>query len=293
MRNSKLGVTLLAIVGLIGMWGCGGVAEKQTFSSVGSAIKPAGAEPDRQAANGQAQPAPGGKPQEPAKITRQIIYRGFVDIVVDNIDDAINKVQQAIQKYDAYIQESSQSGQSGYRRDAKFVIRVPVTKYEDSRAEFAKIGILRSNRSESDDVTEEVMDLEARLKILRAEEEALQDLLKKVTDKLEEILKVRDQLVRNREQIEKAEGRLRYLTSQVSYSTITLDIEEDKAYEPPTKPTFGESISRTFERSILELQNFGKNVVIAVVGLAPWTPLILLGVWLTRRLYRRMFSKRS
>ena len=112
-------------------------------------------------------------------------------------------------------------------------------------------------------------------------------MLKKDAGKLEELLKVREQIVRNREQIEKAEGRQRCLSAKVTYSTITVQLSETKDYVPPTSPDYGSRLSRTFWNSVGAMEDAGKAIVTFVVAIAPWSPFIVLGLWLLRRATRR------
>lgn len=239
----------------------------------------------RKAAGGKNPPAPG-QPD----FDRKIIYDGRVEVVVDEIDPITDRVRDLVKRHEGYLASSEVSGTGGSRRTAEFTVRVPVAGYEQLRDEFAKLGNTTRNASKSEDVTEEFMDLEARVKILKQEEEALKELLKKDAGRLDELLKVREQLTKNREQIEKTEGRVKYLTSKVSYSTIYLTLRETKDYIPPTNPSFGGQIGSAFSNSVDALYTFGKNIVLFVVTVAPWSPLILLGLWLLRRAYRWAMS---
>lgn len=253
--------------------GCGGDSKKPAMRD--------GAEPEVKAAAGAQAP--------PMKaLERKIIYEGTVALVVPDVDAAAQQVLAAAKQFDAYISGSDVSGSAGSRRSATFTVRVPADKFEALREALAKLGEVTRNSSKSEDVTEEFYDLDARIKVLKGEEEALKELLKKEAGKLEDLLKVREQLTRNREQIEKAEGRQRFLSAKVTYSTVTVLLSETKDYIPPTSPSFGGRISRSFWQSVGALEDAGKAVVYFLAAVGPWLPFVLVGTLLLRPVVRRV-----
>ena len=286
MRRALLLIGLAA--GLFA--GCGGESPKSAYRTSDEAFtgaqREAGVAGEAPVGGAKAPPANAAVPPAQA-VERKIIYEGDIDIVVPDVDPSAEQVRAAAKQFDAYISASDVKGSAGYRRTASFTLRVPADKFEPLREALAKLGEVTRNSSKSEDVTEEFYDLDARIRVLKQEEEALQELLKKEAGKLEDLLKVREQLTRNREQIEKAEGRQRYLSAKVTYSTLRVELTETKDYVPPSSPSFGGRISDLFWRSIGALEDAGKAVVLFLVAVAPWSPLILLAGWLIRRAVRR------
>ena len=272
----------LYLLGLtVGLFaGCGGDYKSARFDAADG----------EKAAGGKAAP-PGGAPPPANAVERKIIYEGTVALVVPEVDAASEQVRATVKQFDAYISASDVSGYAGSRRTATFTVRVPADKFDAFREAVAKLGEVTRNSSKSEDVTEEFYDLDARIRVLKKEEEALTELLKRDAGKLDELLKVREQLTRNREQIEKAEGRQKYLSAKVTYSTVTVTLSETKDYVPPTSPTFGGRIARSFWQSVDALENAGKGVVYFLAAVAPWSPLILIAVLLFRRPLRAVWSR--
>ncbi len=280
---------LLFVLLMLTVVGCGNQSE-QSFKPVGSAIKPSSS-PRNDYRDADGVPAAGGKPAAPVDVSRKIIFTGDMHLIVDELDATTAKVQQIVSAATGYIAQSDVQVRSNNRREADYTVRVPVEQYEDVRTACSKLGSVTRNSSKSEDVSEEYADLEARIKALKAEEAALTDLLKRENAKLDELMKVRDQIVRNREQIEKAEGRTRLLANKASFSTIRLGIEEKKDYVPPSEETFGGNASNAFSNSWQALVNLGKFLAIAAVSLVPWLPVIALivgVVWWQVRRFRRM-----
>jgi hypothetical protein len=98
---------------------------------------------------------------------------------------------------------------------------------------------------------------------------------------------VSDRIFEVRQQIERVEGRLKYLETMTALSTVDLTLREVKDYKPPTAPTFGDRVGRTFADSWDALVNFAEGVALFAVTLTPWLPILvpatLAGVWLIRR----------
>lgn len=163
---------------------------------------------------------------------------------------------------------------------------MPADKFQAAVEAFAGLGVVTRTTADSQDVTEEFIDAEARLKNYKAEEAALNKLLESAAGKLEDVLKIREQVVRTRAEIERIEGRLKYLTSQTDLSTITLTVREEREYTPAAVKGFGGRVGERFRWSLGQIRLFGENLVLAAVAAAPWVPGVLLAGWLLRRLWR-------
>ncbi len=160
----------------------------------------------------------------------------------------------------------------------------------------SKLGEVRTNHVGSQDVTEEFADLEARIRNKQEEEKRLLKHLAESTGKLEDILSVERELSRVRGEIEQMQGRLRFLANRAELSTVTITATEWKDYTPPAPMTFQAQLSHTFFRSLDGLVSFGKTILLLLVALVPWTPLIVIGLfvllWLIRS-ERRATARRS
>lgn len=218
---------------------------------------------------------------------RKIRYTATVHIVVRNLDDASAEVEDLVDRHRGYIAKTERIGSSGLRRVGTWTIKVPVEQYRDLVQSLAKLGFVERNSSDSEDMTEEFVDLQARLKNMKVEEEALNKLLKDGANKIEDVLKIRDHIVKVRGDIERAEGRLKFVESATSLSTVNLTLREDAEYVSPTAPTFSGEISDAFDSSTRSLKQTGRAAVIGAVAVAPWLPLIVIAGLVVRYLYRK------
>jgi hypothetical protein len=229
------------------------------------------------------------KPEE----QRKIIYNATLELIVNDLAKAEEILLQTVKEHNAYIGQSDMIGSTGQPRQGHWRLRVPTDRLQPCIDALVKLGVPQKNSTDSRDVTEEYTDLEARLNNKKKEEATLQAYLadKKAMSKLEDILKIEQELSRVRGEIEQAEGRLRLLSKLSALATLDVTMHEVKDYVPPQAPTFGNRVAGTFTGSVELLQQFGEGLVLMAAALAPWLlPLALVAVpaWLVgRRLWAR------
>lgn len=152
-------------------------------------------------------------------------------------------------------------------------------------AELEKLGELERSSRDAQDVTEAYADLEARLRNKQLSETRLLSHLEKSAE-LKDTLELERELSRVRGEIEQLQGQLNLLKSKTDLATVMVTLLERQGYTPPTKPTFGIQVSRTFDNSWKALVDFGQTLALIAVALAPWLivfALILTPVWLIVR----------
>jgi Domain of unknown function (DUF4349) len=111
-------------------------------------------------------------------------------------------------------------------RSATVEIKVPAARWGQLVAGLKPIGTLESENENAEDVGEEFVDVQARVSNAKRLEARLIDLLANRTGKLSDALQVERELARVREEIERYEGRIRYLRTQAAVSTMTVTIHE-------------------------------------------------------------------
>ena len=168
---------------------------------------------------------------------------------------------------------------------------MPAADFRTAVARLVTLGQLVRNSSDSQDVTEEFFDLEARVRNFRVEEETLSKLLKEAAVRLDDMLKIREQIKVVRGEIERAEGRLKYLSSMAALSTITLTAREEVPYvpeAPAAAATFGEQVVTRFESSWNSLVASVKAFVLWAVEVSPFVPFYALAAGAVALVVRRV-----
>ena len=155
-----------------------------------------------------------------------VIRTGQAFIEVDKVDPAILKIRQLAVQVGGYITNSSISGGRDQIRQATFELKIPAPKYDQAVGSLSSIGKVETVNTTAQDVGEEFVDVTARVNNSRRLEERLISLLANRTGKLDEVLRVERELARVREEIERYEGRLRYLSARVALSTLTITVHE-------------------------------------------------------------------
>ena len=219
--------------------------------------------------DGQGQPA-----QD--KMPRKIIYTAMVNLIVEDFAKADQALIELVKTHKGYVISSEISGSPGSPRTGQWKVRVPIDQFDPFRAALAKLGEPERSSTDSQDVTEEYYDVEARIKTKKVEEASLLRLLENSTGKIDDILAVRRELSRVREEVERQQGRLQVLAKLTAMSTLTINLRERSSYRPPEAADFGTTIGRTLSDSWSALLGFGKGVVIFLTALIPWLPLVAL-----------------
>ena len=161
------------------------------------------------------------------KLPSQMIIRtGQVSIEVDSLERAVREVTEMAAKAGGFIASSSISSGENAARTATIEVKIPAERYQGTVDGLKQVGKIRSAATNSQDVGEEFVDVTARVSNAKKLEERILNLLATRTGKIEDVLNVERELARVREEIERYEGRIRYLKSQVSMSTLTVTVFE-------------------------------------------------------------------
>ena len=286
----------LALTLTVGLLGCGEEGarfnESKTAASRGIVLSAVSSATAAQALVPQASPAREQAPDTPAdppKATanRKIIYNATVDLVTENLNQLDAKLTSLIQSRGAYIADSSLTGAAGSTRNGSWKVRVPVDAYDAFVRGVLGLGELVSTNANSQDVSAEYYDLDARTKAKQVEETRLLKHLSDSTGRLDEILAVERELSRVRTEIEQMQGRLAVLSNLTSLATVTITATEIQDYVPPQNPNLGQKVARTFAGSVETLQAVGEALLLFTVAIAPWLPFLIVAAFLLFFIFRR------
>jgi hypothetical protein len=155
-----------------------------------------------------------------------LIRMGSASIEVEKLDPAIIKVRQLATQLGGYVANSSISGGRDQVRSATLELKIPAARYDQAVGGLGGIGRVESVNTSVEDVGEEFVDISARVANAKRLEERLVTLLATRTARLSDVLAVERELARVREEIERYEGRLRYLRTRAAVSTLSVTVHE-------------------------------------------------------------------
>src|SRR6266446_6205722 len=155
-----------------------------------------------------------------------VIRNGQTSVEVDSLERAVAQVRLLAGRVGGYVANTTMQTGRGQLRAATLEVKIPADRFDDGLGGLAALGKLESVNVNAEDVGEEFTDVTARMTNARRLETRLIDLLATRTGKLKDVLDVEHELARVREEIERYEGRLRYLRAHAVLSTLTIYVHE-------------------------------------------------------------------
>jgi hypothetical protein len=205
-----------------------------------------------------------------------VIRVGQAFIEVEKVDPAILRIRQLAAQVGGYIANSSVSGGRDQIRQATLEVKIPASKYDQAVGDLSTIGKVETVNSTAEDVGEEFVDVTARVNNARRLEERLITLLSTRTGKLDEVLRVERELARVREEIERYEGRLRFLGTRVATSTLTITVHEPAPIlgNSPGQNPIAAALRRAWKNFVALvaglIASLGIVIPLALIGLGGW-----------------------
>jgi uncharacterized protein DUF4349 len=291
MRRIKGAVVGMAALGLVLLAGCGAKGNDNGSSESGAAAPmQKGEAADGKSTSGapQSQGQPG-QPQDEPTITRAIIKTGSLTVEADNVDA---KRQQAITIITGLkgqvASEDSGSNGDGRITNANLVLKVPTASYETAIQRLSELGKRLQIHQESNDVTEQVVDVESRIESQRASLERMRTLLSKANT-IGEIVSVETELTRREADLESLLAKQKNLALQTELATLALTLTEKG--KPPV-------VAKEPDRGFVAGLKGGWNAFTATFGalataigaILPFVvllALIVVPLWLLRHRLRR------
>jgi hypothetical protein len=226
--------------------------------------------------------------QQQNAIERMIIKSADLSLQVENVREAEAAVSAQVAALGGYVVRVEMSG-TDERMTAHMTFRVPAERFDETLTGVQGLAKKVLSRTVSgDDVTEEFVDLRARLGNLEATRDRLRNLLEQAVE-VEDALEVNRALTEVQGQIELLQGRMEYLQQSAALSTITVYLSPVPVTPIVTQGSWQPlAVARDALRSLVELGQGVVNLAIVLLVWTPvWLPLLLLGWWGWRRLRRQ------
>jgi hypothetical protein len=290
MRNLRSSLTLALLLVLI-MGACARGAEE----TADSAAPEAPMEAPSAGEGGESEFSGGDAIAQPLPEESLIIYTGDISIVVADTEATAAEIQALTASMGGRVVSSSFFQSTGGAFAGTITIRVPVERFDEamSRIQEMAVEVRRADRS-SEDVTEEYVDLQARLENLEATADRVRSFLEEAND-VEEALAVNQELSRLEAEIEAHKGRIQFLENRADFSTITVSLTPDELAQPIEVGGWrlGGAAREAVEALLGALQGLARIVVWIVIFIVPLALVILLPLAILARLALRRMGRRS
>jgi hypothetical protein len=215
------------------------------------------------------------------EMERKLIKKGDISFETTDLQSSRKTIFEAVEKYSAYVSSDQEYTLVGQRHN-EIEIRVPAKDF-DHFLQDATIGVERFDTKHIDvkDVTEEFLDVQARLKVKKELENRYLNLIEQAKN-VSDILEIEREIGKLRGEIESIEGRLNYLKNQVSLATITLQLYQNY----PQETDYGSKLKNGIVNGWNNLLSF----FIALLNVWPFIVLIVV-LFFGIRSYRKKRNK--
>jgi uncharacterized protein DUF4349 len=233
--------------------------------------------------------APSPKPQLASYVAqRSVIRKATISLRVTDIEKSEKTVDHETEAIGGYVDATSSTDLNSDHPQMDVTVRVPVAQFDGALEKFEALGVSLSKTVSSDDVTGQLVDLDARMRTLGAEEDTYRNLLRRVT-KMADIIALQDKLTDVRSQLESMGSQRKTLGSLAALSTITVHLERSaQAVGAPVDPTW---VGQTWGESTTQLGGFFRTLVVGgvwfIVFCPLWIPLAFLVRWGIRSVLRQ------
>ena len=228
-------------------------------------------------------------------MNRKIIRNAELTLEVTTPQDVQRKISSIAESFGGFV-VTSESKQRQTAEGAKpeieisLVIRVPAAQFGAAMDQVRSAGNrVVQEKITGEDVTEEFIDLEARIKTQKALEDQFLEIMKRA-NKVEDALEVQRQIAEVRTEIEKLEGRKRFLENRASLSTITVSLQTPTAITVNTSG-FGRDIREAIADSVRVAIAIVLFLIRFVIVMIPILLLVILPLWLLARYFMRRARK--
>ncbi|MBD1939781.1 DUF4349 domain-containing protein [Microcoleus sp. FACHB-68] len=262
-------VLLLAVLSAVMMGSCAQQASQYNASMASPPMSPASA------------PAPANQAVAAAEVPKappQLIKNAGLTLMVKSIDKTMKEVSAIAQTQQGDILgfQNQKPQDSSMRHTASMRIRVPQNKLEATLDALNRLGTVQKQTLTAEDVSNQLVDLDARLRNLRKSEELTLKIMER-SGSIGDVLKASQQVNTIRDEIERIDAQLKKLRDQVAYSTILLNLEAAVSASSETEPALGLRMQETWGQATQSVSEFSLALLALSIWLVAFSPYLLLG----------------
>lgn len=217
---------------------------------------------------------------------RKLIEYWNYDIEVANTNQAMTDIINKTQSLDGYIVESQVNN---YEKNinAFLTVKIPQNKISEMTTYMQTVGKINDSSNRTEDVTMEYYDTQARLEVLKKQEERLLAFMDGQANNIQDLLDIEREISRVRADRESMQAQMNYLNNVTSFSQVSIHLRQHSGGEITTpQGTWGKSIQGLIT-SLNSLINLGNNLIILLFMAAPYLIIIIIVYFITKYIRKR------
>lgn len=216
----------------------------------------------------------------------QLVKSGTLTLTVDSVGQAIEKVTAVArqQQGDLLGLQDQLPDAPGSRHTALLQIRVPQQNLEATIKELTQIGIVQQQSISAEDVSNQLVDYQARLRNLRKTETTLLEIMNR-SGSIADVLQVAQELSNVRNSIEQIDAQLKDLQNRIAYSVLTINLQQATT-TTPAQPGVQKQVQETWQQATHSVGGFTVGLMklgLWLLAYSPYLVAVILGVVMIRR----------
>lgn len=214
-------------------------------------------------------------------LSEKIIYTAYAELETTDFDGSIQAVSTLLEAYNGFIESSTVTGSnlqnSGYfpYRCASYTLRFPRESYTAVTSDLSQIGNVTYLSSDAANITVQYTDTDSRLTAYKTEETRLLEILGQA-ETVEDMIAVESHLSDIRYEMEQLTTQLKNWDNQISYSTVSLSIQEVEVLTPVEQPTYWQEVGQALLDTVDWMGSAGKTLFKLLVAALPLVPICLI-----------------
>jgi len=214
---------------------------------------------------------------EVPKAAPQLIKRAELNLVVSSIEETIETVSGLIQQQqgDVLGLQEYQPANKNVRHRASMQLRVPQARLETTLDALTELGTMQNRTITAQDVSNQLVDLSARLRNLRKSEQMVLKIMDR-SGTVGEVLNAARELSNIRESIERLDAQFKNLQNQVAYSTININLEAAVSSSGKPQLSLGLRVGETWGQATQAVNQFTFGLIKLGLWLLAFSPYLLL-----------------
>jgi len=236
-------------------------------------------------------PPSGDELKAPENVGPMIVETASLNILATNYGEASGAIEKLAAVHGGYVEKLDAKAQTGNAREVSAMLRIPTKQLDGFLADVRKLGHVEEETRSNEEVSDQYVDLQARLKSARATEQRLIKLLGTRTGKLQDVLEAERELARIRGEIESMQGQSAILVHRVNYATVQVDLSEEyrQVLGSGTVST-GTKIRNAAVEGFSNLEDGAVALVVFVFAAGPsllfWLAIFLVPGWFAWKRFR-------